>query len=424
VHLILIAIIVCLLLFIVLNANYSRSGAKPSSTSATYSASDEARVGSIAFLSNGKLFRRSPGVGTEQISSPYIQEILNNAERRNTMHGWKQGTSFEKNFIGTQSGELSETAAMSFRSAGFIDKNTMLYFLSDGSVGGLFEQNLETGEERRLVHQQRLDLDHFHYDANNDRVLCSSGSENGIRNLASFNRANNDVFQYTEGDTIDALPCSYPGQSHKVIMQSSGIARGEDGYLIAVGPASLNVLSIESGQLETVVESDLFDYMHPAVHPNGDLYYIRRPFETPRTSAGSLALDIALFPFRVARAVFHYLNFFSLMYTKKPLTSAAGPEVQRDRNDIIIQGKRIDAEKAQRREGVVRGVPSLVPSNWELVSRNRFGQETVVANHVVSFAISTGGHVIYTNGFGVFELSMDGPSLLFRDSLIEKILVR
>jgi len=111
------------------------------------------------------------------------------------------------------------------------------------------------------------------------------------------------------------------------------------------------------------------------------------------------------------------------MYSQRPLTSAAGPELQRDRKEIVIKGKRINAEKARRQLGVLRGVPSLVPSSWQLVSRNQDGQETVLANHVASFDISTNGSIVFTNGFGMFELAPDGPTLLFSDSLIENVLV-
>jgi hypothetical protein len=79
------------------------------------------------------------------------------------------------------------------------------------------------------------------------------------------------------------------------------------------------------------------------------------------------------------RAVFHYLNFFSLMYTRKPLTSASGPAMQADIKSILLQGRRIDAQKALGSEQPVQGAPSLVPNSWELVSRSREGVERILA---------------------------------------------
>jgi len=423
VHLILIGIILGLLLFIVLRPNASSSVSEPNHQTHISSVDNEASTESIAFLSNGKLFLRASDNTTQQIDSPFIQEIIDSEQRRSSLHGWKKGTSFDSSVMGRSGGAQSSSAAMVFKTAEFVEKNTLSYFLSDGQVGGVFEQNLETGEEKRLLHQQKLDLDHFRYDRDNDRILCSSGSTNGIRNLAMFDRANNNITQYTEGDTIDALPFTYPGDSTKIVMQSSGIGRTESGYVAAIGPASLNILSTDTQHLEPVVENRRYDFLNPAVHPNGDLYYIRRPYDIPRIGAGALITDIVMFPYRILRASFHYLNFFSLMYSQKPLTSATGPKVERDRKEIEIQGKRMDAEKAQRQAGVVRGVPSLVPRSWELVSRNRHGEERLVASNVLSYDISANGKVIYTNGFGVFELSDSGPVLLFQDTFIEKLIV-
>ena len=132
-----------------------------------------------------------------------------------------------------------------------------------------------------------------------------------------------------------------------------------------------------------------------------------------------MLLDTLLFPFRLLRAVFHYLNFFSIMYIRQPLTSASGPMVEADLKNILLQVRRIDAEKAVRSAQAVNGVPSLVPNNWELVSRNTKGGERVLTTNVASCDISPDGTVVYTNVRGVFMLEKDGLSrLALKDALI------
>ena len=49
----------------------------------------------------------------------------------------------------------------------------------------------------------------------------------------------------------------------------------------------------------------------------------------------------------------------------------------------------------------------LVPGSWELVCRNRKGQDHVAAKHVVAFDVAPDDTVIYSNGYGVFKL-VDG----------------
>ena len=80
--------------------------------------------------------------------------------------------------------------------------------------------------------------------------------------------------------------------------------------------------------------------------------------------------------------------------------------------NILLQGRRIDAEKALRSARAVQGVPSLVPDSWQLVSRNQDGEERVLATNVASYDMSPDGTIIYTNGQGVFVVEQDGSTRL------------
>jgi hypothetical protein len=226
----------------------------------------------------------------------------------------------------------------------------------------------------------------------------------------------------TGGDTVDTAPAWIPDSPKRLLFQSSGLARDAQGYIVAQGHASIQMLDMESGSIEPIIEDPNFDFIKPRVCPAGNLLFIRRPYEAPRYGATSFFTDTLLFPFRLLRAVFHYLNFFSLMYTRKPLTSASGPAVQADLKNILLQGRRIDAEKALRSERPVQGVPSLVPSSWELVSRTREGVERVLATNVASYDVSSDGTIVYSNGRGVFVLERDGlAGLALKDELVAEV---
>ena len=138
---------------------------------------------------------------------------------------------------------------------------------------------------------------------------------------------------------------------------------------------------------------------------------------------GNAVIDTLLFPFRVLRALVHYLNFFSLMYSRKPLITASGPAAQADLKDILIKGKRLDAEAALRAGVRLNGVPSLVPASWQLVCRSPQGVEHVLASHVASFDIATDGTILFSNGFGVFVVEgANPPQVLLRDRLIADVI--
>jgi hypothetical protein len=171
-------------------------------------------------------------------------------------------------------------------------------------------------------------------------------------------------------------------------------------------------LDMTSGSVAPILDDPRYDFLRPRVDPAGNLLFIRRPYEAPRYTTGSLIIDALLFPFRLLRAIFHYLNFFSLMYSRKPLTSASGPATQADIKQILLQGRRIDAEKALRSAETVQGVRSLVPQSWVLVRRGQQGTETVLATNVASFDIGADGTIVYSNGQAVFVLEQDGSSAL------------
>ncbi len=161
------------------------------------------------------------------------------------------------------------------------------------------------------------------------------------------------------------------------------------------------------------------------MNADGKLHFIRRPYETPKYSSGNILLDTLLFPFRLLRALFHYLNFFSLMYSRKPLTGAAGPAVQADIKDIILKGRRINAEKALREESQINGIASLVPRSWELVCRNRDGSERVLATNVASYDLMDDGSIVYSNGRAVFMLGAGTQStLVLKDDLVGDVAAR
>lgn len=378
----------------------------------------------LVYISKGKLFYRSAENEINQIHSEYIQSVIDKAERIKHRHGWKENTSFQTMYSGGTKKFTSDQINIQVISALFNLKNRLIYFLTDENMGGLFEYDLEEKKEKRLLHKQNLFLHDLKLNPANNEILCSQHSTSGVANIALLSDEGSEFFELTGGDTIDASPAWIPGEEKKILFQSSGIARDRDGYQIACGPNSIQMLDLESNSLTPILDNPGYDFIQPLVCPNGNLHFIRRPYEDSRYSSGQLLTDTVFFPFRLLRAVFHYLNFFSMMYTRKPLTSASGPMVQADLKQIMLKGKKIDAEKALRKESSVKGVPSLVPKSWQLVCRNKDGQEKILATNVACYDITADGNVIYSNGCGVFLLDNNHPHLLFKDRLIENVIAK
>ena len=398
---------------------YSRSAPSAGSTMDPAVARNER---AFAFLSNGQLFFREHGGEVQALLSSYVQEVQERRERTRERHSWKEGTSFNVAASGGMRSFEVADKPMRTTAALFAPGGDLLYFIHDDSIGGLFRREASTGRELRILLKQGLHLGDLSISPDGSRIAACAAQTDGVSNIVLFDSDGSKLREATGGDTIDSAPAWIPEAPQRLLFQSAGLARDEQGYLVAQGHASIQMLNMETGSVSTVLENPDFDFLKPRVAPSGNLLFIRRPFSPARYDAPNLLLDTLLFPFRLLRALFHYLNFFSLMYSRKPLTSASGPAVQADIKKILLQGKRIDAEKALRNERPVHGVPSLVPSSWELVSRDRNGNEHILANNVVSYDISADGSIVYSNGRGIFILEADGkPGLALRDHLVADV---
>ncbi|QAU33719.1 hypothetical protein [Janthinobacterium sp. 17J80-10] len=379
----------------------------------------------VAFISGGKLFYKARNGDVGQIHSPYIQEIADRSERQKERHAWKQNTSFEISAFGGRKQFEPDGVRIVMASAQFDGNKSLVYCLKDEGFGGLFAYDLESRLEQRLLHKQHLSLGDLNLDPVRGKILCTSSSKSGIANIAMLNSDGSSFRELTGGDTFDSSPAWIPGEDDEILYQSAGLARGPDGYLIAQGHATIQLLNMQSGSVTPIMDDARYDFLQPRVCARGNLHFIRRPFETPKYGPDKLLIDTLLFPFRLLRAIFHYLNFFSLMYSRKPLTGATGPAVKADLKDIVLKGKRIDAEKALRSGMKINGVPSLVPSSWQLVRRTPRGDESVLASHVASYDMTPEGKIVYSNGSGVFLLDAEGQStLILKFDLVDDVIVR
>jgi hypothetical protein len=421
-HIIILVGLIALIVLIVISRNGRQAG-DGHSTPAPSGAFGKSWRHGLAFISDGKLFYQAPGQELRELQSPHVRTVMDRMERAQELHGWKEGTAFSRSFTGRDRHMSSDAVAIQATSAQFAAQDRVLYFLRDGSFGGLFEYDLAHDTEKRLLHKQNLVLEDLRIHPDGDQLLGAQHATNRTANIVVMDADGGSYRELTGGDTLDTAPAWVPGDANAVLFQSSGLARNPGGHVVAQGPTSIQMVDTAAGSLTTVLEDSRLDFLQPRVGPNGFLYFIRRPYEVPHYGTENALIDTLLFPFRVLRALLHFLNFFSLMYSRKPLITASGPAMQADLKQILIQGKRLDAEAALRAGVRLNGVPSLVPASWQLLCRSPQGEEHVLASHVASFDIASDGTVLFSNGYGVFAL--DGtspPQLLLKDQLIADVI--
>jgi hypothetical protein len=383
----------------------------------------------LAYIAQGKLYQLCDGSSVEQIQSRYGQKIIDQTVRIHQKDEWKtkgSGSHFGGSVLWGVDRVEAEAIRVNITSVTKRgEDNNLYYLLESDSAGGLFAFNCDTKEESRLFHKEKFKAKDLDRNRETKEFVCSRHFANGTSNIILISNDGTGLSEITQGDSIDESPSWMPGKKRRILFQSSGIARNRDGYAVGKGSTSIQALDLDNHRMTTVLEDERFDFLLPKMSIDGYLYFIRRPYEMNHYRPEMAILDFFLFPFRLIRAFFHYLNFFSLVYSQKPLTTASGPKMQGDdMKTIILKGKIIDAEKAVRTGAKIMGVPSLVPASWELIRRDENQNEDIIAKNVASYDIGENGTIIYSNGYGVFELdARKRHSLLLKDRLIENVII-
>jgi hypothetical protein len=123
--------------------------------------------------------------------------------------------------------------------------------------------------------------------------------------------------------------------------------------------------------------------------------------------------------------VHHFFNFFSTVFTGKPLIAAGGPPRPQSPESrfLMFYGHTVDLHKVRRR-GTADEPAGLVPKNWQLVRRTPDGGEEILADGVLAYDLGPDGDVVFTDGTRVTHLGPDGTRRrLCTDDLVERVVI-
>ncbi|MFN2270168.1 MAG: hypothetical protein ACK2US_04980 [Anaerolineae bacterium] len=384
----------------------------------------------LAYLSQGKLFFKHGDLAARQIDSQFGQEIISRTIQRHQRDEWKFGereSPFSGSMLWGAKQATPDEMRVNVTSATSSDQGgELVYFLETGYVGGLFSYNWTNDEEKRIFHKEAFHIRDIDRHPELDLIACAQLFPGGMGKIGIIKGLG--LHQITEGDSVDLAPSWIPGKGQEIVFQSAGIARNPKGRAVGLGPFTIQRLNPEKGSLTPLLDDPEIDFLLPHLDADGTLYFIRRPYEMPGRSKPSLwrlATDVLLFPFRLLRALFHYMNFVSLAFSRKPLATAAGPKTDGpDEHTLMLWGRMIDAQKALRENAQAKETPALVPSSWELVKRQPSGEETILAKSVVAYDIDPANNVVYTNGSAIYRVDSQGNSqLVAKGNLIQSVVI-
>jgi len=385
----------------------------------------------FSYIAGGKLYIVQPDGAKREVTSDFAQGLIDRAEASRQRNEWKAGS---MGWNATNAHPELVSLGMAYqgqpgqRSVNMItsvplDGDRMLYALQTDTIGGLFEYTISDDDERRLLHQTDFRVGELDAHPEDERLIASLAYPDGSANLATMRPGGGRPQEITEGDSVDQSPRWARDADDAIVYQSAGIGRGHHGELIGLSTFRIERLDFALGEHQVLVESNEYDLLAPQVDQDGSLYYIRRPYEElhPKPPFLTQLKDIALFPVRLCVAIYWFLNAFSILFAKKPLSSADGPKTEGNTTrQLILYGRVIDAQKAMRQRNSAG--PATVPDAWQLIRRTAQGDERVLATGVGHYDLGPDGTVLYTNGAKVWQLSESrNKTELVKDSLIERV---
>ena len=367
----------------------------------------------LAYVAQGRLHLHAGDSAPRVVESAFGRSLRERAAEIQNRNAWKtQG--FGAKFMGLSGRARPELPAGDFpilltSVARGSAPGEVFYSLETREISGVFAVDA-SGFERRLFHTAdfRVRDPAVHPDGSAIAVSVSQGAM--AANIAVLKGDGSDFRDVSEGDSVDQAPHWNPGPQRQLVFQSAGLGRDASGRLSGRGPFTVQQLDLETGELRCLAEDPGADYLGPQVAPDGDLYYIRRPYGTRTPNAGPLAAlkDAALLPFDLVIGILKLLSFAATLSRGGKRPWASPDESNNPAEQFRVFGETVAISRAEREERKDAGeVPSLVPSTWQLIRQTPAGQR-VLGSGIVSFDIAPDGSVLYSNGRSVHRVDPDG----------------
>lgn len=387
----------------------------------------------VAFISEGILHTLSAAdTKPAVVSSPYVEQLIERAERDRERNSWKQSSSGWNFALAAGAPPWAFEGQDSNRVARFIavapaGEGNLVYALQTSTTTGLFARDFIRDEERRIFHKMETRAGDIALHPASGRIALTIVHPDGTSHLGLTSSNGGGIQQITEGDCFDAAPCWHPSSSAQkngtVLYHSSGVGRDRQGMFSHLGPCCIMRLDLDTDTHETLVESGDVDCLCPKVGPDNSLYFIQRPYMPFGKPPGvfSQIKDVALMPFRMVEGMALYYRMFADMMKGRPHTPVAGPyRKPPEQTHMHLWGRFVELERLNPRD---KTQELRVPASWQLVRRDSAGQQTVVRDRVACFDIARDGTLVTTDGASIISIDPTGAEkVLHKSRFIEKVI--
>ncbi len=357
----------------------------------------------ICYLSEKRLYTAENGNGIPVANTRYdkYKETVRSIQ---DAKAWKShGTGAQ--FTGTAQELQDESRIPAAFSGVSCIGDELIYALCLEEMGGLYAKTPDGAVERHILSRSGSVFGEIDY--KNGKLAMSAGNHPRLLHLTVLNLENGSEQEFTDGDSIEASP-RWSVNKDVIYCSTAGYARDQYGRIAAIGPHAIAVLNPAAGTFTERYADPALDYLKPADDAAGNFYFIRQPYRS-KEDRRNIFKDILLFPVRIVKALFGFLNAFSVLFGGESLHGDASSRAERAKRksekELFFEGNQLNAEKNIREnERGGEKYPGIFPRNRELVRIAPDGTETVLKRGVLDYCVCKDGSILCSNGRYILRL--------------------
>ncbi len=291
-----------------------------------------------------------------------------------------------------------------------ICNDEIVYGVNLEGVGSIYHRSFDPSDDSEGLVRASNEFVFGSFDCKDDKLAVSMGANQGSLHIGVMD-IKGRYDEYTDGDTIEENP-SWAARKNGIYFSVAGYARNQSGAIAATSPRAIGYLNLDNSSLTEIVCDEKYDYLHPKEDKNGVLYYIRQTYGGEKPESSITFKDILLFPVRIIKGIFGFLNFFTTIFGGESLkssgTSNGAKSKFRSEKDMIIEGNVINAEKLDKINDANNDkLSGIMPMSRMLIRRLADGSEEVVKKGVLDYALHD-KDIIISNGRHIIRINPDG----------------
>lgn len=288
------------------------------------------------------------------------------------------------------------------------DGEKLVYCFTVNGSSGVYRKDIVSEKAREEHIYSSADTEILSVHENHGLIAVTVRRDDVTSEVGVLDGRSSELRTLTGGDARDTNVRFSRKNPSELLFDSAGVGRTADGSFSGrYAPSVLMRLHRDTLELTELKGDGKHSYVKPKESKTGELYCIRRP--NKEKGNGNIFLDIILFPFRIIKAIFGFLQVFTIIFGNTSLTSASeggsNPTKGRktDTRKLFVDGALIEADKEFKRNKKFKDREyGFIPASWKLMKCGE--KDEILASGVCDYAIAEDGTLYYTDGRHIWQL--------------------